>query len=659
MISIENLTVRFGGFTLFDSVSLMINDKESVGLVGRNGAGKTTLMKIMAGLHDPASGRVIKTGGQTVGYLPQQMIHKDGRTVYQETLSAFEDILNLEKEVDRLGNVLSGRSDYESPEYLKLIERLNQASDELLMHGGKSIHADIERTLTGLGFYAEDLSRPTSELSGGWRMRIELAKLLLIKPDFLLLDEPTNHLDIESIEWVESFLVNYSGGLVLISHDRVFLDKLTRRTVELRMGKVYDYRVSYSQYIEMKEERMEQQMSAFQNQQKMISDTEKFINRFRYKATKAVQVQSRIKHLSKIQRIEVEQDDPGYLNIRFPSAPRSSAVVVEAEELTKKYGNIIVLDKINILIERGEKVAFVGRNGEGKTTLVKIIMGELDYSGRLNIGQKVSSGYFAQNQDELLDGSLTVLETIDSVAVGDVRTRIRGILGAFLFSGDDTGKRVKVLSGGERSRLSMAKMLLQSFNLLLLDEPTNHLDMRSKDILKNALLEYDGTLIVVSHDREFLDGLVDKVYEFKNHKVKEHLGGIFEFLEKKKIENLKELERKTVTTTDNYNNEKEVTANKQLYLQKRDQEKKIRKLKRDSDKAEERIEQLEEKIIELEEIMTSSDRIPDSEIFIEYDRLKNEHDELLLKWEELHTRYESIRQEKMINFDDPNRDEIQ
>lgn len=648
MVSVENLTVRFGGTTLFDSITLMINDKERLGLVGRNGAGKTTLLKIIAGMQEPSSGRVMRTSGQTAGYLPQQMIHRDGKNVYEETLSAFQDILDLEKEITHLGESLAYRTDYESAEYLKLIERLNHANDELLIHGGKSIHADVEKTLTGLGFKASDLLRPTSEFSGGWRMRIELAKLLLQKPDFLLLDEPTNHLDIESIEWLESFLGDYSGGIILISHDRVFLDSITRRTVELRTGKAYDFRVSYSRYVELKEERMEQQMAAYQNQRKMIKDTEKFIGRFRYKASKAVQVQSRIKHLNKVERIAVEEEDAGFLNLKFPPSPRSGTIVVEAEGLTKKYGNYTVLNKIDILIERGEKVALVGRNGEGKTTLSRIIMGQLDYTGNLRIGQNVSIGYFAQNQDELLDGDMTVLETVNSVAVGDVRVKIREILGAFLFSGDDTGKKVKVLSGGERSRLSMALMLLQPFNLLVLDEPTNHLDMRSKDILKNALLEYDGTLIVVSHDREFLDGLVDKVYEFKNQKVKEHLGGIFEFLERKKIENLRELERKAALLGKKPEGNKASGDNKQLYSQKREHDKKVRKVKSDLDKAEKEIEALEKRIGELEELMTRPEIVSGGHVFKEYNEIKEKHEHLLSKWENLHIAHENIIQEKIV-----------
>ena len=644
MVSLENITLRFGGTTLFDSVSLMITDKERVGLVGRNGAGKTTLMRIVAGLQEPSTGKVILTSGQKIAYLPQQMKHVDGKSVYDEALSAFDEIIEMENKINLITKSLSQREDYESTDYKRLIEKLHFLNDQLLIHGGKSIHADVEKTLMGLGFRSSDLGRPTAEFSGGWRMRIELAKLLLKKPDFLLLDEPTNHLDIESIEWVESFLEDFAGGIILISHDRVFLDSITKRTVELRLGKMYDFKVPYSKYVELRQERMSQQMAAFRNQQKMISDTEKFINRFRYQATKAVQVQSRIKQLNKFERIEVEDDEPGFLNIKFPPSPRSGKVAIEADNLSKSYEKSLVLDKINILIERGDRVAFVGRNGEGKTTLAKIIMGEIDYKGTLKVGQNVMIGYFAQNQDELLDGNLTVLETIDSAAVGDIRVKIRNILGAFLFSGEDSDKKVKILSGGERSRLSLARMLLQPFNLLVLDEPTNHLDMRSKDILKNALLEFDGTLVVISHDREFLDGLVDKVYEFKNHKVKENLGGIFSFLEKKKLENLRELERKTTIEERNNINTKQEKDNKSEYLRRKELDKKIRKAKSELEKIEATIEDLEKKIKEMELLMSVPENISDNDLFKEYKKLKTKHDHLLYEWEILHENHEKLIQ---------------
>ncbi len=642
MISVENLSVRFGGTTLFDSVTLMINDKERAGLVGRNGAGKTTLLKIIAGFQEPSGGQVIRSGDQTVGYLPQQIIHRDGKTVYEETLLAFDDIINAEKDIVRINDQLAVRTDYDSPSYLRLIDKLNHLNDSLQMLGGNSIQADIEKTLIGLGFNADDLNRPVSELSGGWRMRIELARLLLKKPDFLLLDEPTNHLDIHAIEWLESFLTDYPGGIIMISHDRVFLDNITSRTIELRTGKAFDFRVPYSQYVELKEERMIQQMAAFQNQKKMIRDNEKFIQRFRYKATKAVQVQSRIKMLNKVQRIEVEEEDAGYLNIKFPPAPRSGTIVVEAENLSKSFGTHDVLDNINIIIERGEKVAFVGRNGEGKTTLSRIITGELDYKGKLKTGHNVSIGYFAQNQDELLDDNLTPLETIDAVAVGDVRKKIRDILGAFLFGGDDAEKKIKVLSGGERSRLSLAKLLLQHNNLLVLDEPTNHLDMRSKDILKNALLHYNGTLIVVSHDREFLDGLVDKIYEFRNHKVKQHIGGIFEFLEKRKLNNLREIERKARAGQPDENTIVPESTNKHNYNRRKEHEKKVRRVKNELERIETDITGMEKRIGELENLLANPENIRDHDLFSEYGSLKASHDTLLTRWEKLHTQLEEL-----------------
>lgn len=529
---------------MLDYVSLMVNSRDRIGLVGKNGAGKTTILRIISGLQQPSGGKLIVSGDSSIGYLPQQMIHQDGKTVYEEAMTAFSSILEMEIRIEKIGNELSHRTDYESPEYIKLIEEVSFLHERFELAGGSSLHADVEKTLLGLGFSSTDIARPTSEFSGGWRMRIELVKILLRKPDFILLDEPTNHLDIESIQWIEEFLAGYNGGVVIISHDRAFLDNVTTRTVEISLGKLTDYKVPYSKYVVLRKERREQQIAAYQNQQKSIKDTEDFIDRFRYKATKAVQVQSRIKQLNKIDRIEIEEEDKASIHIKFPPALRSGTIVVETIELSKSYGTKPVLTKIDLIIERGERVAFVGRNGEGKTTLSKIIVGELDYKGKFKLGHNVSIGYFAQNQDELMDGNKTVLESIDDIAVGDIRTKIRDILGAFLFSGEDVDKKVKVLSGGERSRLSMARLLLQPYNLLVLDEPTNHLDMRSKDILKNALKEYDGTLILVSHDREFLDGLVNKVYEFKGHKIKEFLGGIYDFLQKKKIDSFRELERK-------------------------------------------------------------------------------------------------------------------
>ena len=480
----------------------------------------------------------------TIGYLPQQMKVDDTTTVLNETITAFSELISLSDEIEHCSSEIARREDYESSDYLKLCDYLTVVEERYRMLGGTNYMAEAEQTLIGLGFERKDFDRSTKELSGGWRMRIELAKILLKKPSLFLLDEPTNHLDIESIQWLESFLAAYSGAVVLVSHDRAFLDNVTQRTIEISLGKIYDYKASWSKYLVLREERREQQIASFRNQQKMIDDTEKFIERFRYKATKAVQVQSKIKQLDKVERLEVDEEDKSAINLRFPPAPRSGTVVVEAEDLSKNYGSLIVLNKIDIKISRGEKVAFVGRNGEGKTTFSKIIIGELDYSGNLKIGHNVKIGYFAQNQDELLDENKTVLQTIDDVAKGDIRSKIRDMLGAFLFRGDDVEKKVKVLSGGERSRLALVRLLLEPSNLLVLDEPTNHLDMRSKDILKQALIKFDGTLIVVSHDRDFLDGIVGKVYEFRHNRIKENIGGIYDFLRKKKIENLKDIEKK-------------------------------------------------------------------------------------------------------------------
>ena len=536
MVSVNNVSVLFGSFVLLDEVSFLITRQERIGLTGRNGAGKSTLMKIIAGLQDPTSGSVERPRELTIGYLEQQMKISDTTTVLEEALKAFTELRSLEEEINHLTRELTERTDYETESYHNLIDRLHTAGDYVATTG---------QTLTGLGFSAKDFSRPTRELSGGWRMRVELAKILLRKPDLILLDEPTNHLDIESILWLESFLETYPGAVILVSHDRTFLDNVTRRTVEISLGKIYDYRVPYTKYTVLRRERREQQTAAYRNQQKMIDDTEKFIERFRYKPTKAVQVQSKIKQLKKLDRIEIEDEDTTAMNIRFSPAPRSGTVVVEADEASKRYGSHLVLDKISMKIERGEKVAFVGRNGEGKTTLARMILGQIDFEGIVKRGHNVSIGYFAQNQDELLNDEMTVLETVDRIAVGDIRTRLRDILGAFLFHGEDIDKKVKVLSGGERSRLAIVQLLLEPYNLLLLDEPTNHLDIRSKEILKQALIKYDGTLIVVSHDRDFLDGLVNKVYEFRHRKIRTHLGGIAEFLRARKIESLRELEKKS------------------------------------------------------------------------------------------------------------------
>jgi ATP-binding cassette, subfamily F, member 3 len=541
MISIEQLTVEFDGRRLLDNIGFLINPKDKIALVGRNGAGKSTLIKLIAGSEQPTRGSIIASPDLTIGYLPQHMIHNEGTTVMQETEKAFDRITKLQDEIDHLTLQLTEREDYESEEYAQIIDKLSNAYEHMQIINSGNFHAEIEKNLLGLGFIRSDFDRQCSEFSGGWRMRIELAKILLQTPDILLLDEPTNHLDIESIQWLESFLATTTSAILLVSHDKAFMDGVTNRTIEISLGHIYDYDVYYSKYLQLRLERHDQQVRAFENQQKMIQDTEDFIDRFRSKATKAVQVQSRIKALNKIERLEVDMEDTSRLKLKFPPAPRSGAIPVEIENLSKAYDDHIVLDKIGLMINRGEKIALVGKNGEGKSTLIKCILDEITYSGILKLGHNVKIGYFAQNQPSLLDENLTVFETVDYVAVGDVRTRLRDILGAFMFGGDASDKKVKVLSGGERSRLAMIRLLLEPVSLLILDEPTNHLDIPSKEVLKDAIKAYDGTTIIVSHDREFLDGLVTKVYEIGNKKIREHLGGIYEFLEKKKMENLNEL----------------------------------------------------------------------------------------------------------------------
>jgi ATP-binding cassette subfamily F protein 3 len=659
MISIDNITIRFGAFVLFDSISFQVNPGDRIGLVGRNGAGKTTILNLIAGYQEADEGRVVKTAGKRVGYLPQQMKHSKGKSLYREALNAFASVIALKKRIAVITAELGERGDYESKEYLALIQELSNANEQFELEGGHSIHADVEQTLVGLGFKKTDMDRPVHEFSGGWRMRIELAKILLSRPDYILLDEPTNHLDIESIQWLENFLGAYPGGILIISHDRAFLDKVTNRTIELSLGKIYDYRVSYSKYIQLKEERITVQNAAYDNQQKLIQDTEQFINRFRYKATKAVQVQSRIKQLDKLDRIEVEKEDDHVMTLKFPPAKRSGTIVVEAGNLKKSFGEHLVLNGVDLLIERGEKVAFVGKNGEGKTTLSRILVGELDHDGGLKMGHNVELGYLAQNQDEIMDDNLTVLETVDRAAVGDIRTKIRDILGAFLFGGEDVDKKVKVLSGGERSRLALARMLLQPFNLLILDEPTNHLDMRSKDILKSSLLAFDGTLIVVSHDREFLDGLVDKVFEFRDNKVNEHLGGIYDFLQRRKLSSLREVERREKppspglaavqtrgkagrttagTSMDPSSGSPETEgveprSNKVQYVEKKAQEKKIRKIANRVKSLEHEIEQIEEEMSKMDEMLMNPENIKGMEVYEEYEQLKKKHDEALASWE--------------------------
>jgi len=638
MISVDQLSVSFGGFYLFRQVSFLVNSRDKIGLVGRNGAGKTTLLKIFMGLQQPDEGRVMVPPGIRLGYLPQQMVVIDDKTLFDEAGSAFDEILVLESEIRSLNHEITTRTDYSTADYLDLIGQLSEKTERFHLLEGSNRDQKIEQVLTGLGFSRTDFIRHTREFSGGWRMRIELAKILLKSPDVILLDEPTNHLDIDSIQWLEEFLHDYHGAVVMISHDRVFLDKVTERTVEITMGRIHDYRVPYSKYVGLRKERREQQLSAFKNQQKLISDTRDFIERFRYKPTKSVQVQSRIKMLEKLDIIEIDEEDNSTLNIKFPPAPRSGAVVIEIRGLSVSYGFHCVLDHIDLTIHRGERVAFVGRNGEGKTTLSRIIMGELPYEGILKPGHNIRIGYFAQNQDELLEGNKTVLETLDEVAVGDIRSKIRDILGAFLFSGEDVDKKVKVLSGGERSRLALARLLFEPCNLLVLDEPTNHLDMRSKDILKQALLKYDGTLIAVSHDREFLDGLVTKVFEFGNHKIREHLGGIYDFLDRKKMNSLAELEKKAAVQPSGV--EREEKNNKQAFLDKKEYEREIRKFENRIERTERIIADIEKEISEYEKKISNPggdiDSIMTPEFYAAYTGFHTALKQHMAEWEQLH-----------------------
>lgn len=636
MISVDGLTVEFGGFTLFDEVSFVVNKKDRIALVGKNGAGKSTMLKIFAGLQAPTSGAVSIPKEVTIGYLPQQMQLTDSRTVREEAEQAFDAIREMQREIDRLNEELAERTDYESEAYQKLIDRVTHLNEHFHLMGGNNYHAELERTLAGLGFSRNDFDRPTAEFSGGWRMRIELAKLLLRRPDVLLLDEPTNHLDIESIQWLETFIATRANAVVLVSHDRAFIDNTTFRTIEIELGKIYDYKVKYSEYVVLRQERREQQLRAYENQQKKLADTEAFIERFRYKATKAVQVQSRIKQLEKVDRIEVDEMDTAMLSLKFPPAPRSGSYPVIAEEVAKRYGAHLIFDHVTLTINRGDKVAFVGKNGEGKSTLVKCIMGEItDFTGKLQLGHNVKIGYFAQNQAQLLDENRTVFETIDYVAQGDIRTKIRDILGAFMFGGEASDKKVKVLSGGERSRLAMIRLLLEPVNLLILDEPTNHLDMRSKDVLKEALKEFDGTVIVVSHDREFLDGLVDKVYEFGNQRVVEHLGGIYAFLEHKKMDSLRELERTAASAADSVASDGlPPTQNKLSYEARKEQSKAIRKIERAVAEWEARIAELEKSIAAVETKLATPEGAADVALYSQYSELKKDLSAAMDQWTE-------------------------
>ena len=655
MISIEGLSVEFGGNPLFDNITYVINKRDRIALVGKNGAGKSTMLKIIAGLQAPTSGTVSLPKDLTIGYLPQQMKLADSRTVMSEAEQAFAHIFELRERIERMNAELLARTDYESEAYQELIERVANANEQLAMAGGDNFRAEIEKTLLGLGFLRSDFDRPTSEFSGGWRMRIELAKLLLQRPDVLLLDEPTNHLDIESIQWLETFLSTRANAVVLVSHDRAFIDNVTTRTIEISLGRIYDYQVNYSKYVVLRQERLEQQMRAYENQQKQIQDTEAFIERFRYKATKAVQVQSRIKQLEKIERIEVDEVDNSRLNLKFPPAPRSGDYPVIAENVGKAYGDHVVFDHAEFTIKRGEKVAFVGKNGEGKSTLVKCIMGEIPYTGTLKIGHNVKIGYFAQNQAQLMDESITVFDTIDRVAVGDIRTKIRDILGAFMFGGEASDKKVKVLSGGEKTRLAMIRLLLEPVNLLILDEPTNHLDMRTKDVLKQAISDFDGTVIVVSHDREFLDGLVSKVYEFGGGKVREHLGGIYEFLQRKKMDSLRELEQKNpvkpVPAAPRIKTEPAeapVSESKLSYEERKELARQIKKAEREGAADEEEIARLEASVADIEERLSRPDGSSDNQLYEEHGKLKKALDDLLWKWEEHSSELERLKKAKDI-----------
>ena len=663
MISLDNLTVSYGGWTLFDNISFLINPKDRIGLVGRNGAGKTTLLRLIVGQQQPTSGAVTINGECTIGYLPQQMKVADTTTLAEETAKAFDEVLRLEAEIGRITHEIAERTDYESAAYGQLLHRLTEAQDRYHILGGETRDADIEKTLLGLGFRREDFGRATSEFSGGWRMRIELAKLLLRRPSIFLLDEPTNHLDIESIQWLEKYLRNYNGAVLLISHDRAFLDNVTTRTVELSLGRIYDYKVPYSKYVVLRAERRAQQMAAYENQQRMIEKTEEFIEKFRYKPTKSNQVQSRIKQLEKIDRIEVEEEDSAALNIKFPPAPRSGQIVAEIRGAGMSFGAKHVFSGADFVIGKGDKIALVGRNGEGKTTLAKMIVGLLaPTEGSIRIGANVNIGYYAQNQEDLMNGERTVYETLDRVAVGDVRTRLRDILGAFLFRGEEVDKKVKVLSGGERSRLAMARLMLEPHNLLVLDEPTNHMDMRSKDILKNAIRKYDGTVVVVSHDREFLDGIVQKVYEFRDGGVREYLGGIYYFLEKRKIESLREVERKSAPAAKGGRTASgaareavqgsapaagagresgvasaggpasEAAAGRLSYEQKKEQEKLVRKLRKAVEAIEAGLAETERRIAEYDAKFAAATAYDEAD-YKAYNELKSSYDRQMHEWE--------------------------
>lgn len=649
MISINGLTVAYGGYTLLDSIDFHISEKDKIGLVGKNGAGKSTIMKLICGLQSPTSGSIDKPNDLRIGYLPQIMEHHKGRTVMEETLTAFDHITEIQAELDGINAQLAERTDYESEAYMSLINRLNDLTDVMAMSQSEPPEVLAQKTLLGLGFKDEDFGRKTETFSQGWNMRIELAKILLSEPDVLLLDEPTNHLDIESIEWLEDYLKGHRGSLLLVSHDRKFLDTVTNRTVEIMLGHIHDYKVPYSKYVELRKERLAQQVAAYENQQKMIEKTEDFINRFRYKPTKSNQVQSRIKQLEKLDRVEIDETDNVTLTVKFPPAPRSGDIVFQGKDLTVGYPEKVVFRNAEIEVRRGEKVALIGRNGEGKTTLMRVIMGELrPISGEAKTGYNVSIGYYAQNQEDILDRNLTVWETLDNIAVGDVRNKLRDILAQFLFRGEDIDKKVSVLSGGERARLGMAKFMLQPYNVLALDEPTNHMDIKSKDILKQALKAYDGTLIVVSHDRDFLEGLVDKMYEFRDGRVKEHIGSVSEFLEERKIENLQELERRfspKVSAVPDAKNEVDSVRKEQAqkeFEQRRSDSKEIRRIKHRVDFLESEIGKIEARMKDIEKVLSNPGAGDDiMELTRSYLEDKRELDHKTAEWESLMEKLDS------------------
>ena len=633
MISVDGLTVEFGGSTLFADISFVINEKDRIALMGKNGAGKSTLLKILAGAREPSRGKISAPKDTVIAYLPQHLMTEDGRTVFEETAQAFSHLHEMESEIEAINKELETRTDYDSEEYYALIERVSVLSEKFYSIEETNYDADIEKTLLGLGFKREDFNRQTSDFSGGWRMRIELAKLLLKKPDVILLDEPTNHLDIESIQWLEDFLINSAKAVVLISHDRAFVDHITTRTIEVTMGRIYDYKVNYSSYLNLRKERREQQQKAFDEQQKFIAETKEFIERFKGTYSKTLQVQSRVKMLEKLELLEVDEEDTSALRLKFPPSPRSGNYPVIIENLSKSYGDHTVFKNANVTIERGDKIAFVGKNGEGKSTLVKCIMKEIGYDGTLTLGHNVMIGYFAQNQAQMLDDKLTVFDTIDYVAQGDIRTKIRDILGAFMFGGEASDKKVGVLSGGERSRLAMIRLLLEPVNLLILDEPTNHLDMRSKDVLKDALKEFDGTVILVSHDREFLDGLVDKVYEFGNQRITEHLGGIYEFLNRKKMDNLQELERATqLNIAKNALGDEQPSQNKLSYESRKEQNRALKKAEKAVAEAEERIARLENEQTQIEARLATPEGSSDTTLYAQYASIKKELSETMDLW---------------------------